>query len=73
MGLLFAGGMAGAISRTATSPFEVVRIRFQTGIAAYKGAGILESFRLMYIYEGWRSFFKGNFVNILKRAPFSAI
>ena len=32
----------------------------------------MQAFKFMYTNEGWRGFFKGNGVNIVKIAPFSA-
>ena len=32
----------------------------------------MQAFKYMYTNEGWKGFFKGNGVNIVKIAPFSA-
>ena len=72
-GHLISGGVAGAVSRTATSPLERLRILQQTGVASYKGLGTIASFQQMYRVEGMKGFFKGNGITCMKIAPFSAI
>ena len=47
-GHLFTGGVAGAISRTATSPLERLRILQQTTVKEYRGLGTIGSFRYMH-------------------------
>ena len=71
-GHLLTGGIAGAISRTATSPLERLRIIQQTNSGNYKGLGNMASFKHMYTTEGFRGFFKGNGATVAKIAPFSA-
>jgi hypothetical protein len=71
-GHLVTGGIAGAVSRTATSPLERLRILQQTASSAYKGKGTIRSFIYMYQSEGYRGFFKGNGATVVKIAPFSA-
>lgn len=66
------GGIAGAVSRTATSPLERLRILQQTASSAYKGRGTINSFIYMYKSEGMAGYFKGNGATVLKIAPFSA-
>ena len=72
-GHLLTGGIAGAISRTATSPLERLRILQQTASVAYKGKGTIGSFSYMYKTEGMYGFFKGNGATVMKIAPFSAL
>lgn len=69
---MISGGIAGAVSRTATSPLERLRILQQTASVAYKGKGTIGSFIYMYKTEGYRGFFKGNGATVVKIAPFSA-
>jgi solute carrier family 25 (mitochondrial phosphate transporter), member 23/24/25/41 len=64
--------VAGAISRTATSPLERLKILRQVATVEYRGLSSMQAFKFMYTNEGWRGFFKGNGVNIVKIAPFSA-
>lgn len=71
-GHLITGGLAGAISRTATSPLERLRILQQTASVAYKGKGTIGSLSYMYKSEGMYGFFKGNGATVCKIAPFSA-
>lgn len=71
-GHLFTGGIAGAVSRTATSPLERLRILQQTASKDYIGRGTISSFRHMAATEGFRGFFKGNGATMYKIAPFSA-
>ena len=72
-GHLVTGGIAGAVSRTATSPLERLRILQQTTIKEYRGLGTIGSFKYMWQKEGMIGFFKGNGMTVLKIAPFSAI
>ena len=69
----FTGAVAGAVSRTATSPLERLKILRQVTTAEYQGLNMTQAFKYMYKVEGWRGFFKGNGVNIVKIAPFSAL
>ena len=70
---LVTGAISGAVSRSATSPFERLRILQQTATGNYAGKGALESFRMIHAAEGMLGFFKGNGMTVLKIAPFSAI
>jgi solute carrier family 25 phosphate transporter 23/24/25/41 len=72
-GHLFTGGLAGAISRSATSPLERLRILQQTAAVNYKGRGTIGSLVYMGQSEGFRGYFKGNGATVAKIAPFSAI
>ena len=72
-GHLFTGGIAGAVSRTATSPLERLRILQQIASVEYHGKSIMGSFRHMANLEGFRGFFKGNGASVAKIAPFSAL
>jgi solute carrier family 25 (mitochondrial phosphate transporter), member 23/24/25/41 len=71
-GHLLTGGVAGAISRTATSPLERLRILQQTSNPEYAGRSTLGSFIHMQKLEGFRGFFKGNGMTMVKIIPFSA-
>ena len=70
---LFTGGVAGAVSRTATSPFERLRILKQVGTKEYIGRGTINSFVYMFKTEGMLGYFKGNGATVLKIFPFSAL
>ncbi|KAM9977187.1 hypothetical protein ACTFIR_011045 [Dictyostelium discoideum] len=78
--LLLSGGVAGAVSRTCTSPLERLKILNQVGhmnleqnAPKYKGRGIIQSLKTMYATEGFIGFFKGNGTNVIRIAPYSAI
>lgn len=60
------------MSRTLTSPLERLKILRQVTTAEYAGLSITQAFSYMYRNEGFKGFFKGNGVNIVKIAPFSA-
>jgi len=71
---LAAGGMAGAVSRTATAPMDRAKVFLQVG----KGDGrhftsIREVIAYMYKEGGPASFWRGNGMNVLKIAPESAL
>ena len=70
---LVAGGVAGGVSRTLTSPLERLKILRQCSTSEYKSLNMLESLIRFYRFEGLRGFFKGNGSNVLKVVPFTAI
>jgi solute carrier family 25 protein 16 len=67
---LACGAIAGAVSQTASYPFEVVRRRMQVG-GAKGGAGITwrESVRGIVEQRGWRGFFVGLSIGYVKVIP----
>mmetsp|Transcript_11773 Transcript_11773/g.35907 ORF Transcript_11773/g.35907 Transcript_11773/m.35907 type:complete len:539 (-) Transcript_11773:44-1660(-) len=73
--LLLAGGIAGAISRTATAPFDRIKVLMQAGetLGGEAYVGILPSMRRVYAEAGIRGFFRGNGTNVIKIAPESAL
>jgi len=69
-----AGGAAGAVSRTVVSPLERLKIIFQCqDPRSPHYRGLWPSLRQIAIDEGWKGFFKGNGVNVIRIAPYSAI
>ncbi|CAH7689375.1 mitochondrial carrier domain-containing protein [Phakopsora pachyrhizi] len=69
-----AGGAAGAVSRTVVSPLERLKIIFQCqgpGSANYQG--MWSSLLKIGREEGWRGYFRGNGINVIRIAPYSAI
>lgn len=69
-----AGGVAGAISRTATAPLDRLKVLLQVQTNSAKGkrrviTGIID----IYKEGGILGFFRGNGINVLKVAPESAI
>ncbi|KAI9083969.1 hypothetical protein K1719_033965 [Acacia pycnantha] len=67
---LFAGGLAGAASRTATAPLDRLKIIFQIQTTR---AHIMPALRNIWKQDGFLGFFRGNGLNVLKVAPESAI
>ena len=70
---LIAGGVAGAVSRTAVSPMERMKILFQIQgpePAAYQG--ILPTLTKMWREEGVMGFLRGNGTNVVRIIPYSA-
>ena len=78
---LAAGGMAGAVSRTCTAPFDRLKVYLitQTSSASLHSTGnrqsaILNGLKNIYHQGGgFRAFFVGNGLNVIKIVPESAI
>lgn len=71
---LFAGGIAGAVSRTCVSPLERLKILFQVqNPQAIKYKGIIPSLRMIWVEEGLLGYFKGNGTNVVRIFPYSAV
>lgn len=70
--LLAAGGVAGAVSRTATAPIDRLKMLLQIH-DCQQGMTVKEGFRKMSAEGSVRSFFKGNGTNVVKIAPETAI
>jgi len=71
---LLAGGCAGAVSRTVTSPLERLKILYQIqGVGQSKYQGVFHSLLMIGKEEGWRGYLKGNGTNVLRIFPYSAI
>jgi hypothetical protein len=76
-----AGGAAGATSRTVVSPLERLKIIMQVqpkaagGGVGSKGAytGVLSGLTKMWHEEGFKGFMRGNGINCLRIAPYSAV
>lgn len=72
---LVAGGIAGAVSRTATAPLDRLKTLIQVHGAATRGGattGIMAGMTQIWREGGMVAFFRGNFANCLKIAPESA-
>ncbi len=67
---MLSGGVAGALSRTFTSPIERIIILRQTQNAKYVDTSLVNILIKMYKTEGIFSYFKGNGVNCLRISPF---
>jgi solute carrier family 25 (adenine nucleotide translocator) protein 4/5/6/31 len=71
------GGTAGAISKTVSAPLERVKLLLQTQdsnkqLVDKKFKGIGDCFTRTYREEGLRSFWKGNWANVLRYFPTTA-
>lgn len=89
IGYFFAGGIAGALSRTATAPLDRIKVfliaqtrksavdaavKGQAAIAAQQAARPLaDAVASIWRSGGMRSFFAGNGLNVVKVLPESAI
>mmetsp|Transcript_4802 Transcript_4802/g.6707 ORF Transcript_4802/g.6707 Transcript_4802/m.6707 type:complete len:401 (+) Transcript_4802:59-1261(+) len=73
---LIAGGIAGAVSRTAVSPMERLKILYQTqprNTTNVKYQTVFQSLATILKEEGPKGFFKGNATNCVRIFPTSAI
>lgn len=71
---MVSGGIAGAVSRTATSPIERLKVLQQVQVNGVKTySGIVPGLRAIYQKEGWKGYFKGNGSNVARIAPYSAL
>lgn len=67
------GGFAGGISRSITSPLEVIKVLQQNYPNTYGKQGIVHILKDTTKNNGFRSFFKGNLTNCLRIVPQNAI
>ncbi|CAO3703325.1 unnamed protein product [Rhizopus stolonifer] len=70
---LAAGGMAGAVSRTCTAPFDRLKVHLITQSSQPSQSAILHGLKTIYHQGGFRGFFVGNGLNVIKVVPESAI
>jgi solute carrier family 25 phosphate transporter 23/24/25/41 len=74
LGYLLAGGIAGAVSRTCTAPFDRLKVYLITNSSTpQKPLTLASAVRSIYNHGGWKSFFVGNGLNVMKIIPESAI
>ena len=74
--LLIAGAVSGGVSKTATAPIELVRMKVMVGAKAAAGGAapsVGEVIRATYASGGPAAFFKGNAVNVMRTVPTKAI
>lgn len=64
---LFAGAMAGAVSRTISAPFDRIKVLLQ--VQGAQLINIRACFQHMQREGGVRSFWRGNGINVMKIAP----
>ncbi|KNC85782.1 hypothetical protein SARC_02045 [Sphaeroforma arctica JP610] len=67
-----AGAVAGATSRTVTAPLDRLKVLLQVSAGPMQG-GVLQGLRNIYNDGGWRAFWRGNGMNIIKITPESAV
>ncbi|KAE9602843.1 hypothetical protein Lal_00050125 [Lupinus albus] len=67
---LWAGAVAAMVSRTFVAPLERLKLEY---IVRGEQRNIFELIQAIATSQGLRGFWKGNFVNILRTAPFKAI
>jgi len=75
-----AGGISGAVAKTATAPIERVKLIIQTQdanpliksgkVARYTGIG--NCFSRVYSEQGFKAFWRGNFTNVIRYFPTQA-
>lgn len=71
---LLSGAVAGAVSRTVTSPLERLKVMRQVQATGTKyQTGLFQAFVQMYREEGIRAYWKGNGTNVARIAPSSAV
>jgi len=72
---LFAGGVAGAVSRTCVSPLERLKILYQVQPvnSSIRYKGIFHSLKIILKEEGIIGYFKGNGTNIIRIFPYSSV
>ncbi|KAI4379296.1 hypothetical protein MLD38_005614 [Melastoma candidum] len=75
---LLAGGIAGAFSKTCTAPLVRLTILLQvqgmhTDVATLRKAGLWHEASRIVREERFRAFWKGNFVTIAHRLPYSSV
>nr|GMC54610.1 probable mitochondrial adenine nucleotide transporter BTL3 [Ipomoea batatas]GMC55208.1 probable mitochondrial adenine nucleotide transporter BTL3 [Ipomoea batatas] len=67
---LWAGAVAAMVSRTFVAPLERLKLEY---IVRGEQRNIFELVKVIATTQGLRGFWKGNFVNILRTAPFKAV
>lgn len=71
--LLVSGGTAGAVSRTFTAPLDRLKVLMQVHATKANELGIKSGFKALHDEGGFRGLWRGNFINVLKIAPESAL
>ncbi|XP_022132838.1 probable mitochondrial adenine nucleotide transporter BTL3 [Momordica charantia] len=67
---LWAGAVAAMVSRTFVAPLERLKLEY---IVRGEQKNLIELIKTIAASQGLKGFWKGNFVNILRTAPFKAI
>ncbi|KAM0894682.1 hypothetical protein ACQ4PT_024318 [Festuca glaucescens] len=67
---LWSGAVAAMVSRTVVAPLERLKLEY---IVRGEQRNLFELIQVIAASEGLKGFWKGNFVNILRTAPFKAV
>ncbi|XP_010269268.1 PREDICTED: probable mitochondrial adenine nucleotide transporter BTL3 [Nelumbo nucifera] len=67
---LWAGAVAAMVSRTFVAPLERLKLEY---IVRGEQRNLFELIKIIAASQGLKGFWKGNFVNILRTAPFKAV
>ncbi|ERN14617.1 probable mitochondrial adenine nucleotide transporter BTL3 [Amborella trichopoda] len=67
---LWAGAVAAMVSRTFVAPLERLKLEY---IVRGEQKNLFELIKMIAVTQGLKGFWKGNFVNILRTAPFKAV
>ncbi|EFJ15313.1 hypothetical protein SELMODRAFT_118883 [Selaginella moellendorffii] len=68
-----AGGVAGAVSRTATAPLDRLKVILQVQTERRARPNLFQGLKQIYTEGGMAGFYVGNGINVLKVAPESAV
>mmetsp|Transcript_30550 Transcript_30550/g.58845 ORF Transcript_30550/g.58845 Transcript_30550/m.58845 type:complete len:343 (+) Transcript_30550:191-1219(+) len=77
--MVAAGGIAGAMARTASAPLDRIKLLFQvqhlssSGLKSDAYTGLFQAFRKIYLEEGLLAFWKGNGTNLVRIIPYSSV
>lgn len=69
--LLLSGGVAGAVSRTATAPID--RLKFILQVQDGQLITVRQGFKLMAAEGTYKAYFRGNGANVIKNVPETAL
>ncbi|KAI6173789.1 hypothetical protein M3Y98_01120200 [Aphelenchoides besseyi] len=69
---LVAGGVAGCMSRTCTAPLDRLKVFLQVNSSKKRPFGVVGGIKYLYNEGGFKSFWRGNGINVVKIAPESA-
>ncbi|KAJ7966411.1 Mitochondrial carrier protein [Quillaja saponaria] len=70
---LIAGGVAGALAKTAVAPLERVKILWQTRTEGFHSLGVRQSVNKLLKHEGFLGLYKGNGASIIRIIPYAAL
>lgn len=70
---LVAGGVAGALSKTAVAPLERVKILWQTRTGGFHTLGVCQSLNKLVKHEGFLGLYKGNGASAVRIVPYAAL